>query len=114
MFPNIIRLVGSSKIGECFEFHAGVLWVDPSGWLPLLCASLDVPIGLGAIINADEFTLGTICEMRGRARGFPCEVFLGKKMEDYKLMSPRLNPFSLQVGALPATGGFPKRSKVYS
>jgi hypothetical protein len=45
---------------ECFELHAGGLRVDPPSWLPLLCASIDVPTGLGAVISTDRFTLGTI------------------------------------------------------
>lgn len=63
---------------ECIELHAGGLGLDPLGSLPVLCASLDVPAGSGAIISDDEFTLSNICEMKGRIQtpkvslqGFP-------------------------------------------
>jgi hypothetical protein len=48
---------------ECFELHAGGFMVNPLGWIHLLDALLNAPIGSGAIINVDEFPLGTIHEM---------------------------------------------------
>lgn len=68
-----------SSVIEWFEPYAGGLWINPPGWLPLLNASLNVPIGLGDITSANAFTQGTNREMKGRAQGFPCEIFPGNK-----------------------------------
>jgi hypothetical protein len=72
-------LVGELKL-KCFEFHAGGLKVDPLGSLLLLYVSLDVFIGLGAVISVDGFTLSTIRGMRGSAWRFLHEVFIEKNI----------------------------------
>jgi hypothetical protein len=74
---------------ECFELHAEGLGVNPLGWIPMLCASLNVLIELGIVINTNRFALGTICEMRGSGRGLPIRFSLGKKYresQDYKTL----------------------------
>ena len=48
---------------ECVEIHASGFKVDGPSPQPLLCALLDVPIGLGLVIRDDRFVLGTIHEM---------------------------------------------------
>jgi hypothetical protein len=65
---------------ECFELHAGGLKFDPPGCLPLLHASLNVSTRSDAIINANNFTLGTISKMWGSAGGSPQDFSLEKKM----------------------------------
>lgn len=64
---------------ECFEILVRGLRLDPPGRLPVLRAFLNVPTWLGAVINVVRFTLGTIHETWGSARGFRCEFYLGRK-----------------------------------
>jgi len=64
---------------ESFELHVGGLGVNSPGWLPLLCASLDIPAGSSTVISADGFaTLHWVQSMNARKcprvspKGFPC------------------------------------------
>jgi len=45
---------GLAGVVECFELHTRGLKVDPLRWLPLLCASLNDPIGSSAIFNGNR------------------------------------------------------------
>jgi hypothetical protein len=44
--------------------------------LSFLHAFIDVPVGSGVVISANEFILGTIYKMQGSAQEFPYEVFI--------------------------------------
>jgi hypothetical protein len=75
----LVQPSGLAQVVQCFELHAEDLGADHPSWIPFLPASLNVPTRSGIIINANRFTLGSICEMQGSGQGFRHKVFLGKK-----------------------------------